>query len=60
VSGEKTVYAGPLLGAKIVSVVSTSLLQGVGALQDLAKSGPFRNSAMAGPRFPVPASSGIP
>jgi hypothetical protein len=49
-----------LPGAKIVSVVSTSLLQGVDALQDLAKSGPFRNSAMAGPRFPVPASSGIP
>ena len=59
-SGEKTIQAEPLLEAKIVSIVSTSLLRGVEAQQDLAKSAPFRNLAMAGPRFPGPASLGIP
>jgi hypothetical protein len=49
-----------LLEAKIVSIVSTSLLRGVEAQQDLAKSPPFRNLAMAHPRFSGPASSGIP
>jgi hypothetical protein len=46
-----------LLEAKVVSIVSTSLLRGVEAQQDLAKSAPFRNLAMAGPRFLGPASS---
>ena len=41
VSGEKTIQAEPL-EAKIVSVVSTSLLRGLEAQQDLAKSAPFR------------------
>jgi hypothetical protein len=47
VSGEKTVRrrAGPWLEARIVSVASTSLLRGVEAQQDLAKSAPFRNLA---------------
>ena len=40
----KTVQAEPLLEAKIVSVVSTSLLRGVEAQQDLAKSA-FHNLA---------------
>jgi hypothetical protein len=45
VSGEKTVQAESLLEARIASVVSTSLLRGVEAQQDLAKSAPFRNLA---------------
>ena len=50
-SGEKTVQrrAKWSLAAKIVSVVSTSLLRGVEAQQDLAKSAPFRNLAEGGP-----------
>jgi hypothetical protein len=45
VSGEKTAQPEPSLKTKIVSVVSTSLLRGVEAQQDLAKSAPFRNLA---------------
>jgi hypothetical protein len=39
------VQAEPLLEARIVSAVSTSLLRGVEAQQDLAKSAPVRNLA---------------
>jgi hypothetical protein len=47
VSGEKTIQAEPLLEAKIVSIVSTSLLRGVEAQQRRAKSAPSGNLSMA-------------
>ena len=46
-SGEKTIQAEPLLEAKIVSIVSTSLLRGVEAQQHRAKSAPSGNLSMA-------------
>ena len=54
-SGEKTIQAEPLLEAKIVSIVSTSLLRGVEAQQHRAKSAPSGN--LDGPRFLAPGSS---
>jgi hypothetical protein len=45
VSGEKTVKAEPLLEAKIVSVVSTSLLRGIEGQRDPRQERALRNLA---------------